>query len=140
MFFSGISWFPVIVAAIVAFIGGWIWYSPSFFGKIYAREMGWPEAPTKEERKKGMVKKFGIVLLGQFVMATVASALINSLFIISFSQILLVVLSLWAAFVLVTKMNDVLFGNKSWKLYAINVGQDLLSTLIIFIVISFLSR
>ena len=102
--------------------------------------MGWPEAPTKEERKKGMVKKFGIVLLGQFVMATVASALINSLFIISFSQIVLVVLSLWAAFVLVTKMNDVLFGNKSWKLYAINVGQDLLSTLIIFIVISFLSR
>lgn len=135
MFFTGLSWLSIVIAAVAAFIVGWIWYSPFLFGPIYAKEMGWKEGDMKDGPKHGMVKSFGTVLLGEFIMAIVAASLIHSLFITSFSQVFIVALSLWIGFILFSKMNDVLFGGKSWKLFAITVSQDLLTILIIFAII-----
>ncbi len=139
MFFSGISWLMVIIAAVVAFIGGWIWYSSFLFGKVYAKEMGLEHNHTGKP-KFGMAKQFSLVFLGYIVMATTCASLLNTLFVVTFSQLLLLAVTLWAAFVLVTKMNDVIFGNKSWKLYAITTGQDLLSILLILTVLTFFGR
>ena len=140
MFFTGLSWISIIIATIAAFISGWIWYSPFLFGPVFAKENGWTEADMKGGPKNGMVKTFGIVILGEFVMSIVAASLIHSLFITSFSQVFIVALSVWIAFVLATKVNDVLFGGKSWKLLAITVGQDFLTILVIFIIVSLFNR
>ena len=139
MFFTGISLVSVVVAAIAAFIAGWLWYSPWLFGKMFMKEMGKTPESITEDDKKGMFKGFAIVLVGEFIMSVVAAALIHSLFITSFSQVFILVLSVWVAFVVATKMNDVLFGGRSFKYFLITVGQDLLSILVIFTVISLLS-
>ena len=139
MFFTGISLVSVVVAAIAAFIAGWLWYSPWLFGKMYNKEMGWTEEQMKKGPKLGMMKSFGIVFIAKIVMTIVAAALVNSLFVVSFSQILILVLSLWTAFIVGPKLNDVLFGSRSWKYFLITIGQDLLSVLVIFIVISLFS-
>ena len=139
MFFTGISLVSVVVAAIAAFIAGWLGYSPWLFGKMFMKEMGKTPESITEDDKKGMFKGFAIVLVGEFIMSVVAAALIHSLFITSFSQVFILVLSVWVAFVVATKMNDVLFGGRSFKYFLITVGQDLLSILVIFTVISLLS-
>lgn len=139
MFFAGISWFSVIVAAVAAFVAGWLWYSPWLFGKAYMKELGMVKNSTVGDGNSSMTKKFGVVFLGEIIMAIVAASLYKSLFIVSFSQLFILALSLWAAFVLVTKLNDVLFVGKSWKLFAITVGQDLLTILVVFIVVSLFS-
>ena len=140
MFFTGLSWVSIIVATVVAFIAGWIWYSPFLFGKIFMKEMGKTPESVTEDDKKGMFKGFGIVLVGEFIMSIVAASLIHSLFITSFSQVFILALSVWVAFTVVTKVNDVLFGGRSWKYFAITVGQDLLSVLVIFIIVSLFNR
>lgn len=33
---TGIAWWGVIVGAVVAFVVGWLWYSPMLFGKQWA--------------------------------------------------------------------------------------------------------
>ncbi len=40
--FSGMNWLAVIAGTIVAFLAGWLWYSPSVFGK------GWAEGSRVE--------------------------------------------------------------------------------------------
>ena len=139
MFFTGLPWISIVVAAILAFIAGWLYYSPWLLGKMYLREMGWTEEQMKGGPKYGAAKSFGAVFIGELIMAIVAASLMHSLFIVSFSQILILALSLWVAFVVVTKLNDVLFGGKSWKYFAITAGQDLLSILVIFVVVSLFS-
>lgn len=36
----GVNWIAVIVGAVVAFIVGWLWYSPMLFGKKWAEGVG----------------------------------------------------------------------------------------------------
>jgi len=140
MFFTGLSWVSIVIATIVAFFAGWLYYSPWLFGKMYGKEMGWSEGDTEGGPKFGTVKSFGLVLIGEFIMSVVAASLVHSLFITAFSQVFILVLSVWVAFVVATKMNDVLFGGRSWKYFAITVGQDLLSILVIFIIVSLFNR
>ena len=135
MFFTGLSWVSIIIATIVAFIAGWLYYSPWLFGKVYAKELGFAEDDMKGGPKFGMVKSFGLVLLGEFVMSVVAASLIHSLFVTSFSQVFIIALSLWLAFVVAPKLNDVLFGGRSFKYFLITDGQDLVSIIVIFIVV-----
>lgn len=140
MFFSGISWFAVIIGAVAAFLGGWLWYSDFLFGRQWRKERGVSEEAAAKGLKGGSLRSFGVVFLGYLVMATASASLLNSLFIVAYRDILLLSVALWAAFVLVTKANDVLFGSKSWKLYAIEIGQDLFCIVLIFTVISFVGR
>jgi hypothetical protein len=136
MFFTGLSWLSIIIATIVAFLAGWLYYSPFLFGKIFMKEIGKTPETITEDDKKGMFKGFTMVIVGEFIMSIVAASLVHSLFITSFSQVFVLALSVWLAFILFTKLNDVLFGDKSWKLFFITVGQDLLAILLIFIIVS----
>jgi hypothetical protein len=138
MFFTGLSWLSIVIAAVAAFIGGWIWYSPLLFGKIYMKEiqMGMTPESMAGKPKPSMVRQFSLVFVGQIVMAIVAASLVHSLFVTSFAQVSIIALSLWAGFIVFTKMNDVLFGCKSWKLFLITIGQDLLSIVFIFAIVS----
>ncbi len=140
MFFTGLSWVSIVVATVVAFIAGWLYYSPWLFGKTYSKETGFTEGDMKGGPKYGAAKSFGAVIVGEFLMAIVAASLVHSLFITAFSQVFILALSVWVAFTVVTKMNDVLFGGRSWKYFAITVGQDLLSVLVIFLIVSLFNR
>lgn len=37
---TNISWLAIIVGAVLAFIAGWLWYSPILFGKKWAEGSG----------------------------------------------------------------------------------------------------
>jgi len=133
MFLSGINYWSIIAASIAAFILGFIWYSPWLFGKIWAKEMNM----TAEEEKKSMTKTYSIWFLFSLLTSIACAALLHSLFIVSFGQILFLAIIVWAGFVLATKITDVLFGKTSWKLFLVNVGYDLLAIILIFVVVSF---
>jgi hypothetical protein len=38
--FANVGWAGVIVGALVAFLAGWLWYSPMLFGKGWAKDLG----------------------------------------------------------------------------------------------------
>jgi len=140
MFFTGLSWVSIIIATIVAFLAGWLYYSPFLLGKVYAKETGKTPESITEDDKKGMFKGFAVVIVGEFIMSVVAASLVHSLFITRFAQVFILAFSVWVAFVVATKLNDVLFGGRSWKYFAITVGQDLLSILVIFTIVGLFNR
>ena len=35
-----VSWLGVVVGAVMAFLAGWLWYSPILFGKGWAKDLG----------------------------------------------------------------------------------------------------
>lgn len=63
---SSINWIAVIVAAILNFVLGGLWYSPILFGKAWQAE----NKLSDEDLKKGnMVKIFGFSLLWSLIMS-----------------------------------------------------------------------
>jgi hypothetical protein len=140
MFFENISYLTVIIAAIVSMGLGFVWYSPVAFFKPWAKQMGYtPEVIEAERQKtggqKGMIKTYLILALFSIVTAFVIAALLNSLIVTGFSQLILVAFLMWLAFSMPVSLNNVLFGKDTIILFAINTGFHLvslvLSTLII---------
>ncbi len=72
---STLNWPAIIVAAIVGFSIGGLWYSPVLFSKIWERESG-----ITEEQKKGanMGKIFGLALLWTLVMSFNLAMFLNA--------------------------------------------------------------
>ena len=58
----------ILIAVVVNFILGWLWYTP-LFGKLWGREMGYDmnEKPASSELMKGMV----FMIIGNFLFAWV---------------------------------------------------------------------
>jgi hypothetical protein len=112
-----INWFAVVLAALVSFPLGFLWYGP-LFGKAWAGEVGM----TEEKAKSGNP---AVVFGGAFVLALIQAA--------TFAMFLgatplpdaalygLVAGLCWvgAAFGV-----QYLFERKSWKLTAINAGYN----------------
>ncbi len=65
MDFSTINWLAVVVATVMTFIVGGIWYGP-LFGKVWMAEMGISEEKVKEAP---MVKIYGTAFVLEFIMA-----------------------------------------------------------------------
>lgn len=72
--FAGVSWLGVIVGAIVAFLVGWLWYSPMLFGPKWAEgsrvEMN---SADKMPFDAMGAQALGLLLMSWFVGVTAAS-------------------------------------------------------------------
>lgn len=67
---SAVNWIGAVVAAVLAFVLGGLWYSPLLFGKAWQREAGLSD---EQVAKANMAATFGIsfvwALLGSVVFA-----------------------------------------------------------------------
>jgi len=75
----GVSWLGVIVGTVVAFLVGWLWYSPLLFGKRWARDQGLDLGTAQDMPFGAMGAQFvGLFLMSWFVGVTaVSSALLT---------------------------------------------------------------
>src|SRR4051812_24678592 len=110
-----VSWFPVIVAAVIYMLIGWVWYSPAGFGKQWSKLAG---------RKMGDMGDgwggMGVMLVAAFLQAFLLANLVRDIGINTMRDGLLLGLVLWAGFVGATSLGDVLFGGRPWKLWQLN--------------------
>ncbi len=64
---SDVNWLAVIVGAVVAYLLGWLWFSPKMFGKVWAAGVGLPPGPPEKFPATAM----GFQALGTFLLAWV---------------------------------------------------------------------
>jgi len=70
----GVSWAGVIVGAVVAFLVGWLWYSPKFFGVKWAEGSGVEMNSADKMPMDAMgAQALGLLLMSWFVGVTAAS-------------------------------------------------------------------
>jgi len=71
---ANVNWLAVIVGAIVAFLIGWLWYSPMLFGKKWAEGNGVALGSASSMPVAAMVSQaIGLLLMSWFVGVTAAS-------------------------------------------------------------------
>lgn len=71
---ANVNWLAVIVGAIVAFLAGWLWYSPLLFGKKWAEGVGVELGAASEMPVGAMVTQIiGIFLLAWVFGVTAAN-------------------------------------------------------------------
>lgn len=72
---SHLNWLAVVVAAVVTFLIGGLWYSPLLFAKQWAKAHGYSDERLKE-MQKGAAKAYGLSFIAFLVMATVLAMLV----------------------------------------------------------------
>jgi hypothetical protein len=122
-----INYLAVLVAAIITFIIGGLWYSPALFGQRWMLAVGKSEQDCKRTN-------MGMAYAGAFVSA-VMMAYVLALF-IGFAQAKTILsgagigLWAWVGFVAAPKLSNYLFSGWSRDLYLINNGYHLVSLLV----------
>lgn len=71
---SGVNWLAVVLGAVVAFVAGWLWYSPILFGPKWAEGVGVEMGTASDMPVGAMVSQIvGLFLLSWFVGVTAAA-------------------------------------------------------------------
>ena len=129
----------VIVAAIVSFIIGGIWYQP-LFGKAWMAALGKTEADKEAMRKqapKGFVAALIGALISSFVLALFLEygRLANVGLPSSVAGGLVVGFLVWFGFLMTTTVAGAIFEGRSRKLVGINVGFTFVSYLVMGLIL-----
>ena len=135
-----INYIAVLVAVVVNFFLGFIWYTP-LFGKAWAREMGFdPNAkPSGGEMAKGMI----FMIVGNFFFAYVFANNIAAWNYVPgtyeagiVTNVLSATIFTWLGFYLPVDIGVVTWEKKSWKLFGINTGYHFVMLLVTAVILT----
>ena len=123
----------ILVSAILAFVLGWLWYSPKMFGKAWREAIGKPEGPPEES-----LAKYLVTFAGWVVAAFVYSFLLSNGLIEGFRDYMFLSIALWGAFMMPAKAHAIMWGDFNTKLLWIDGGYMLAGDIIFAFVFSIL--
>ena len=129
-----VNYLAVLVAAVAAFVLGWLWYSPLLFFRPWMRLRGLdPEAAMKNAKLPG--GKLVIEFARCFVLACVIARLMGLLGVTSWLIAIHSGFMLWIGFPLILLTGSVLWDNVPWKVAAIHAGDWLVKLLVIPLIV-----
>ena len=128
-----INFWAVIVAAVVAFVLGALWYGPFLFGKAYLEVRAVNRAAIADMRPPAWE------LVGEFaknlVVAFVIAYFVVRLGVGDWKSALQLGLWIWVGFQAMLLMGAVLHEHMPWTLYAIHAGDALVKTLLMTVIL-----
>lgn len=85
---TDVNWYAVMAGAIVAFLVGWVWYSPKVFGQKWADGVG--VSLTKSPPADAMLSQIaGLLLMSWFVGVTAVSQALLTVILATLAAIVL---------------------------------------------------
>jgi hypothetical protein len=129
-----VNWLAVLVAAVVGFVISWLWWGP-LFGKSWIKYSGISAAQAKKMHKQCMGGKMTIAFIAQLVMAWVLAALIFEIRVVSMMEGVVLALHIWLGFVAAIGVGMVLWENKPWGLFWVNMIGWLVTLIVMSIVL-----
>lgn len=138
-----LNWFAVFVAAVAAFVFGWLWYSPLLFGKVWMKEV-WNNkqmSVTAIDITRTLIIALTLQVLAAFVMAHLLGIQWENMSSSANSYRLAVETSLWmwAAFMLPLNLSGYLWEGRKLKLALIGAGQSLSALILTAVILTALS-
>ncbi len=125
-----VNYVAIFAATILSVVLGSVWYGP-LFGKTWTKLMGWSKADMAKGMadKNGMMRSYGLQFLGSLIMCFVLAH--SLVFASTYMGISGVSAGLqggfwnWLGFVAPVTLTSVLWEGKSWKLWFIINGYNL---------------
>ena len=124
------NYLAVLVASVVSYIIGWLWYSPMLFGNLWMKTMGIKKQDIDKSKKKGMGKMMLISFITTLITAFVLSYFLNLLNVNDVVGGVVIGFLAWLGFLATTDLGIVLWEGKSFSLYLIKTLQELVSLII----------
>ena len=118
-----INYPAVIVATLVHFILGGIWYSLLFANK-FIQLMGWTKAQLDEVAKQSHAKEYLIAFLSSLVLVYILAHFVQYTKASSAISGLQTAFWLWLGFVVTTQLPTVIFEGRNPGLYLLNIGYQ----------------
>ncbi|EIE02744.1 DUF1761 domain-containing protein [Leptospira licerasiae] len=127
-----LNYLAILVGVLANVVIGFLWFGP-IFGKVWAKEMGYE---NMQPDNKAMIRSMVIMIIGSFLTAYV---LAHSLFVWKPSSWNLpgdgpawmygayAAFYTWLGFYIPMLLGSVAWESKSWKLFFINAGYNLVS-------------
>ena len=126
-----VNYIAIIVASIVSFVIGMLWYSPLLFGNLWMKSAGLSKDKIGKAKKKGMGKTILIAFLTTVIMVYVLGYLLN---ILNYNDAIsgaIIGFLVWLGFLATTGLGRVLWEGKSFSFYLINTLHELVSLVVI---------
>lgn len=126
-----LHWGGMVLAAIVAFVFGFLWYGP-LFGRRWGEEMGF-DMDAPRPGMKEMALPMGMNFAGNFLIAYSLSWVLGS-FAEHWGGYLVVFLGnliVWSGFYLPSGLSQVGWEQRTWGFFGINMGYHFLNLMII---------
>jgi len=130
-----VNYLAVLVAAIVVFVLGWLWYSPFLFYKPWMRARGLDPAAAMANAKMP-AGNLVIELVRCLVLAYIVARFVALLGINSWMGAVHFGVMLWIGFPVVLLAGSVLWEKTPVKVAAIHAGDWLVKLLVIPIIVS----
>lgn len=124
-----INYIAIIVASVIVFFVGMLWYSEWLFGALWMKEMGMSKKDAKKE-KDGMGKLLIIQFATTLVMTYVLASLLVMLQITDTRPALKVAFCIRLGFMAMPGITAMLWDKKSMTLTLINQSHFLVNLLI----------
>ena len=125
---STINIWSILVASIVSFIIGAVWYSPAVFGKQWMTLTN--TGPISPEQVKGMWKLYVVQFLLFVVTTCILAFGLVATQITSALDGAALGLFVWIGFYATTSIGSMLWERKSWKFILIATGAALINLIV----------
>ena len=125
-----ITFWPIIVSSVIAFIIGALWYSPILFGKQWI-ELNKMDCPDGDASKtKSMWKLYVSQFVCTFITFYILSYIVNATGMIGGSSGALLGFIIWLGFIATNAVSSFLWENKPIKLILIGSASVLVNLVI----------
>ena len=129
MTFAGVNYLAVVIAAVLAWVAGAVWYMS--LGKIWMAALGMtPEKMAEGKNRPGAYLPFIYVFVAELVMAWVLAGLLGHIGALTLRGGIISGAFCWLGFVITVIVVNNSFAMRSWRLTLIDGGHWLLVLLL----------
>ena len=135
---SNINFTAVVVAAVVAYVVGFMWHGP-VFGTHWMKLMEIPQSEVDAMKAKGMAAmapQMVAAFFQQLVIALGMAHLSAALDLTGPAAAIFFAVLVWFTFIATTFLNGVLWERRKMELYLFNIGYHLVSVIIISLIVT----
>jgi hypothetical protein len=115
----------VIVATLVHYILGGLWYSPLLFGNKFIQLINWTPEQLRQVQEQSHAKELGLAFVLSLVLVYILAHFVNYTKATTALGGIQTAFWLWLGFVVTTQAPTVIFEGRSFGLFAINVAYQL---------------
>jgi hypothetical protein len=120
-----IKYAAVIVATLVHYILGGLWYSPLLFGNKFIQIINWSPEKLAEIEKQSHVKELAIAFVTSLVLVYILAHFVQYTKATTAMAGIQTAFWLWLGFITTTQLATVIFEQRPLGLYLMNIGYQL---------------
>jgi hypothetical protein len=126
----------VIVATLVHFLLGGVWYSPLLFGNKFVQLVNWSPQKIQQMQSEGHAKELMIAFVMSLILVYILAHFVQYTKATNVAGGIQTAFWLWLGFIVTTHVPTVLFEGRSFGLFLINVAYQFVGCALAGVILS----